>query len=291
VVQESDFWAVLCLREATSNGVVSQLAMLEFAAIDFVMLSHKLGKMLGVYGKGADGFKWENNEFLVLAANCQKLGLAVTADQALSLLKEVIAADPEAPEKLKKGQAFSAQLDASRAGHYAETLYSTLLSELRTLLFKAIPRERTKYNNSDWLKNSIVQSKFPTSFKELDRAGTCYSLGQSTASVFHSMRALEPALAALAKPFPGISPGHENWQNIIEQVESAVRSIGQQSKSQQKIEDEKFFGAATSHLYFVKNAWRNHVAHARDSYSDDEAVKILSHTLEFVESLCPRFQE
>jgi hypothetical protein len=105
------------------------------------------------------------------------------------------------------------------------------------------------------------------------------------------MRALEPALTALAKPFPHISPTHENWQNIIEQIETAVRAIGQQPKSQQKIDEEKFFGAAASHLYFVKNAWRNHVAHARDSYSDDEAVKVLSRTLEFIESLCPRLQE
>src|SRR5260370_37906405 len=105
------------------------------------------------------------------------------------------------------------------------------------------------------------------------------------------MRALEPALTAIAKPFPHISTAHENWQNIIEQIESAVRAIGQQPKSQQKIDDEKFFGAATSHLYFVKNAWRNHAAHARDSYSGDEAVRILTQTLEFIESLSPRFQE
>jgi hypothetical protein len=104
------------------------------------------------------------------------------------------------------------------------------------------------------------------------------------------MRALESGLTALAKPF-NVSSAHENWQNIIEQIESAVRALGNQTKSQQKIDDEKFFGAAVSHLYFVKNAWRNHVAHARDNYGDDEALRILQHSQEFIESLCPRLQE
>jgi hypothetical protein len=104
------------------------------------------------------------------------------------------------------------------------------------------------------------------------------------------MRSLEPALSALAAPF-GVSASHDNWQNIIEQIESKARNLGQQPKSQQKIDDETFYGGATSHLYFVKNAWRNHVAHTRDSYSDDEAVKIMQRSLEFVESLCPRLHE
>ena len=62
-------------------------------------------------------------------------------------------------------------------------------------------------------------------------------------------------------------------------------------KSAQKSEDEKFFGAATAHLYFVKNAWRNHVAHTRDSYSDGEALKVMQRTADFVESLCGRLSE
>lgn len=308
VVQESDP-GVVCppWETAPPYGVVSLLAMLEFAAKDFVEISYRFGLVLGFmkrHSAGIDpalvkkGFEdTMQNVFGDLLKNGSNLGLTVTTEQLLSFLKEH---HENAPEEMKqrnlenikrKEFIIAGQIDMARAAYHAETLYSTMRAELSSISFKAIPKERTRYANSEWLKNSAIESKFPTSFKELDRAGTCYALGQPTASVFHSMRALEPALSALAKPFPHISTTYEYWQKIIEQIEAAVVALGQQPKSQQKIDDEKFFGSATSHLYFVKNAWRNHVMHARDSYSDDESVKILSHTLEFIESLCPRLQE
>jgi hypothetical protein len=280
--------------------------MLEFAARDFIEISHRLGLMLGFvkrHSASTDPATLQKtledllqNVFGDLLKNGSNIGLAVTTEQLISLLKEHHENAPEEikqrnRENIQRGNlVIGGQLDMTRAAYYAETLYSTMRAELSSISFKAIHKERTRFSNATWLNNSVIESKFPTSFKELDRAGTCYALGQPIASVFHSMRALEPALAALATPF-GVSASHENWQNIIEQIESKVRNLGQQPKSQQKSDDEKFFGAATSHLYFVKNAWRNHVAHMRDSYSDDEAAKVMQHSLEFIESLCSRLQE
>jgi hypothetical protein len=228
----------------------------------------------------------------MLTSETSRLGLRVTKEHIDTLVTEIVNANPNCmtPTLDGKFQFTFDTIDAKRVCHHLENIYVTMRAELGAILFRAIPKERAEYNNAEWLKKSVVQTKFPTSFKELERAGVCYSLGQPTASVFHCMRALEPALTTLAASFK-ISTSHEYWQKIIEQIEGAVRALGQQPKSQQKIDDETFFDSATSHLYFVKNAWRNHVAHARDSYSDDEAVRILSHTLEFIESLCPRLEE
>jgi hypothetical protein len=306
VVQESDLGAVCPPWETAPHGVVSLLTMLEFAAKDFVEISHRFGLVLGFakrHSAATDSGTLQKtledslqNVFGDLLKNGSNLGLAVTTEHLLLLLREHHQNATEEIkqrniENVRRGEfVIGGQMDMNRAAYYAETLYSTMRAELSSMLFKAVPKERARYSNAEWLKNSVIESRFPTSFRELDRAGACYALGQPTASVFHSMRALEPGVSALAKSF-GVSSTYDNWQNVIEQIESAVRSIGQRAKSQQKIDDEKFFGSATSHIYFVKNAWRNHVMHARDSYSDDEAVKILSHTLEFIESLCPRLQE
>jgi hypothetical protein len=265
--------------------------MLEFSAREYIELSYQFGLILGTIGKRpADAEAW-GEALGNLKQDFSTLGLIVTREHFGRMMIEIIKANP-GKLTLEGGKVSikDASFDTERLCHHMEAVYATMKAELGSVLLKVIPRERARYSNSEWIKDSVIQPAFPTSFKEMDRAGISYALGQSTASVFHSMRALEPALSALAAHF-GISCAHDNWQNVIEQIESAVRSLGQLPKSPQKIADEKFFGGATSHLYFAKNAWRNHVAHARDSYSDDEARKILSHTLEFIESLCPRLHE
>jgi hypothetical protein len=279
VVQERDMGIVSPPWETAPNGVVSLLAMLEFSARNYVELAYQFGLTMASLKDHSPQIDSFERTFTRLAGEAEDLGLLVTHAHIERMLKELVldAQGQEAPKN-------------ERICYHIETIYATLQTELDTIHFKAIPKERSRYNNSEWLNFSLTMLNFPTSFKELDRAGSCYSLGQPTASVFHSMRALEPALSVLARHF-NVSAAHENWNVIIEQIESAVRSLGQQPKSQQKIDDETFFGAATSHLYFVKNAWRNHVAHARGSYSDDESVRILLRTQEFIESLCPRFQE
>jgi hypothetical protein len=115
-------------------------------------------------------------------------------------------------------------------------------------------------------------------------------LGEATGWVFHSMRALEPARGALAKEV-GASFLFDNWQTVIGDIASKVRDIEKQPKSPQKIEGETFFGAVSSHLYFVKNVWRNLVVQARDTYSDIEILRVMDKTVQFIESLCPKLRE
>jgi hypothetical protein len=296
VVQESDLGIVRPPWETAPDGVVSLLAMLEFSARDYVQIAYEFGVILA----GARKPRASEPDIDVsksigrLIEDTNRLGLLVTREALGVFLLELARMHPESVKLEGDGllRITNATLDSDRICHHLETIYETLKAELRTTLFKVIPKEKVKYNDAGWLRNCHeVYSKFPTAFKELERGGICYSLGQPTASVFHSMRALESGLCALAKPFPHISTALDNWHNIIEQIEKAVRDIGTQAKSQQKSDDEKFFGAATSHLYFVKNAWRNHVSHRLENYSDDEALKILMRTQEFTESLCARLQE
>lgn len=295
VVRESDFGVAPVPWETAPNGVVSLLTMLEFAARDYVEIAHQFGVVLATLRTDKPKELDLGNTIQTLLAETNRLGLLVTREALGEFLLEMIRLNPDGVAAIGIGaertfQFTNTGLNSERTCHHIETIYSTLKAELRTTLFKVIPKERAKYNDSEWLKGPDLQTKFPIAFKELERGGICYSLGQPTASVFHSMRALESGLSALAKPF-AISTALDNWQTIIEQIEKAVRNLGTQQKSQQKSDDESFYGAATSHLYFVKNAWRNHVSHRLESYSDDDALRILLRTQEFVGSLCERLQE
>jgi hypothetical protein len=276
---------------------VSLLAMLEFAAAKFVEISHRFGLLLGAVNNRTllvdpDILEDTYSDLITLGSH---LGLAVTTKHLINLFGELHSNAPadvqeQNKERIKRGELIiSGEMTHERAAHHVESIYSTMLAELGSMLFRAIPKERAIYWEG-WLSGTDIGSKFHTSATELERAGRCYALGEATACVFHSMRALEPGLGALAEEFR-VSAAHENWQNIINDIEAAIRELGKLPKNQQKLEDEKFFGAAVSHLYFVKNAWRNHVNHMRDSYSDGEAKKVLDRSKDFIESLCPRLQE
>ncbi len=275
------------------QGVVSLLDMLNFAAHDFVEISYKFGIVLGeskrLLSQDPDIL---GNSFGQLLVHASHLGLDVTTQHLISLIEEMCKKNPENVKHFMetKELVFSGPIDAERTLYHIESLYSTMLAELGSSVFKAVPKERKTYCDPRWLAETETPTKFPTSFTEFQRAGNCYAFGQPTACVFHSMRALEPCLNSLADHF-GISFSQENWQKVIQEIETKVRSLGNQPKSQQKLEDEKFFGNATAQLYFIKNAWRNHVAHTRDSYSDDEALRVMQHTVRFVESLCPKLSE
>lgn len=268
--------------------------MLEFPVSDYLQVANRFGQIVG----SATALKTKDIEpdllkdsITFLYEETVRLKLSVTHQQLSQMVAELAKKNPDSVTVSgKRMEIKGAALNMDRLSHYVESIYLTLTAELDSMLFKAISRDRNSFIDSSWLRDSPLVSAFPTAFKDLERSGICYALGQSTASVFHSMRALEPALAALAAPF-AVSAQYENWQNIINDIESKVRALGQTPKTKQKIEDEKFFGAAVSHLYFIKNAWRNHVAHTRDSYSDDEALRVLQHSREFVDSLCPRLKE
>jgi hypothetical protein len=284
-----DIWRIIVEK----HGVVSLLDMLEFAAKDFAEISYTFGIILGESNKlFSQDPNVLGNALGQLLVHASHLGLDVTTQHLISLIGEMC---KENPENLKHFQGtnkmvFTAPIDTARMLYHIESLHSTMLAELGSSVFKAVPKERKAYCDPKWLAETEIPTKFPTSLTEFQRAGNCYAFGQPTACVFHSMRALEPCLNALAGYF-GVSFSQENWQKVIQEIETKVRCLGNQAKSQKKLEDEKFFGGATAELYFVKNAWRNHVAHTRDSYGDDEAFRVMQHAVQFVESLCPRLGE
>lgn len=281
-------WSMMVEKE----GVVSLLDMFEFAAREYLDLAHRIGLFLGASCNQKIEPHVLTDAFPKLIEEANKLGLVATREHLGVFILEVIKQDPSKATLTPDGvlRVSDTLFATPRLCHHLEAIYTSLRAELGSILFRGIPRERNQFYSPEWLRESAISVKFPTSLVELRRAGVCYALGQSTASVFHSMRALEPGLFALAGEFE-ISATHDNWQVIIDQIEAAAKKLGAQPKSQKKIDDEKFFGSAASHLYFVKNAWRNHVAHTRDSHSDDDALKIMRDTVQFIESLCGRLGE
>jgi hypothetical protein len=143
---------------------------------------------------------------------------------------------------------------------------------------------RTKFQ-SDW---HLVIAGFPNTKNDIEAAVDCYTLGHNTAAVFHSMRVLEHGLRELAAAV-NLTFDVQQWQNIIEQIESEIREIGNRwPKSPLKSEWTSFYSSAAKEFFYFKDGWRNYVSHGGDPYDDHQAHSVLEHVRAFMSHLAPR---
>ena len=156
--------------------------------------------------------------------------------------------------------------------------------------FHMLPAEAAWYDNHSPFGQNVIDA-FSSTKNEGEEAAKCYATGRYTACVFHCMRVLETGLRVMAADV-GISFDIQNWQNVIDQIESEIRKIGKTlpagaPKSQRL---QRLSEAAAQFTYF-KDGWRNHVSHNRSSYDAQQALSILNHTRAFMGSLAVWLKE
>jgi hypothetical protein len=105
------------------------------------------------------------------------------------------------------------------------------------------------------------------------------------------MRVLEHGLRALAKDV-GKSFDVQNWQNIIDQIESEIRNIGKSLPSgMAKNERLQFLSEAAKEFAYFKDGWRNYVSHNRGTYDEHQARSVMEHVRSFMTTLSSRLSE
>jgi hypothetical protein len=80
----------------------------------------------------------------------------------------------------------------------------------------------------------------------------------------------------------------ENWKNIIDVIEKQIRAQEALPKSPQKSEDLQFYTKAASQFWHFKDAWRNHVSHAREYYDEAEAMNVFNGVKHLMQQLATR---
>ena len=163
-------------------------------------------------------------------------------------------------------------------------LFRTLCSEQ---IFFRLNREESEMFSSTKPFGPEVTQAFPSddASYECTEAAKSYALGCYTASVFHLMRFLEKGLKALAGALNvqfSIPFDYQNWQNIIDQIEAEIRKVEQQKAGQLKTDTLKAYSEVAKQFRYFKDAWRNSVAHSRETYSPEQALSIYRHVREFM---------
>lgn len=122
-----------------------------------------------------------------------------------------------------------------------------------------------------------VDDAFPDAVEDLQAAGKCIAFEQSTASVFHLMRAMECAVARLAFSI-GVARTDVVWGNLLSSISTAIEVMPKGPRKDQWSESH-------THLYHVKQAWRNSTMHPKKTHTKEEAEAIFSAVGSFMRHL------
>lgn len=170
---------------------------------------------------------------------------------------------------------------------YAEKVVSVFVADATALSLMALAPGHAHYAGMNSpIFGAVVEAAFPTAAAEIDDAGRCRAAGLWTACVMHLMRAVEPALQALADSVD-VKPG-QNWNNALNQIEVKLRGM---QKSTHGAEEEQWASEAVLQLRAIKNAWRNHAMHGGLRYGEEDAVRIFESVKFFMQTLARRLAE
>jgi len=171
-------------------------------------------------------------------------------------------------------------------------LHNDIIADLSRAYFLVIqPDKRWLYEQRQPVFGDEVADQFSDAGYDIAAAARCIALDEWTASVFHLMRVLEHGLRWLANDIGVIIESGielENWKNVIDMIEKQIREIEKEPKSEAKSEKARFYSEAASQLRYFKDAWRNHVSHARAKYDEREARDIYNHVGPFMRALASR---
>lgn len=122
-----------------------------------------------------------------------------------------------------------------------------------------------------------VGKKFPKATEDLVEAGNCLAMQQYTAVVFHLMRAMEVMVQRVAKKLR-VNNLDREWGKLLSDIGKAIEPMPKGPKRNR-------WSEAHTHLYHVKQAWRNDTMHPKQTYTEVEARAIYTAVGVFSQSL------
>lgn len=186
------------------------------------------------------------------------------------------------------------EMNAIELNAKIESLLSMIRKELGEHRFLYVPKHLAGYYDNPLLCGADVAAKFRDAIPEIIEAGNCYALGRPTACVFHLMRVIPYGMAALAKSL-GVKFSQAieclEWNSIIQPIDKAVSKLQQLPRSSKKFKDQQYYAEIVQHLYFCKDAWRNHVSHSRERYDMPQARSVMDHVGLIMQLLSKRLKK
>jgi hypothetical protein len=271
----------VCLGLENSNGLVSLLAVYQFAAARYTKCCFTLHDLIGdAYGLESEDDPTDRSESLEsvksglqeLADNCTGMGL-----DCVDMVRRVsgrIADDPS----------------TKSAVALIDELKHAVLREFKGRRCYLMTLEESKF--MDWAPSKSILLAFPKSAGDLKQAAECLAFGRYKATVFHSMNALEFPLRAVARYFDVPFKNATTWGTAITNIKDKIDAISRRGKpGARKTDTLHFYGEAAKEFSYFAEAWRNHVMHGRGEHDAHTAHSVWEHVWHFSEHLSKRLSE
>jgi hypothetical protein len=155
-----------------------------------------------------------------------------------------------------------------------------VFDELASIWLIDIPRDCFHCYDNAGLFGEEATNKIANIDTDIAEAGSCFATGRFTACVFHLMRVMERGTQELGNKLGVTFTEEKNWQNILDEINKAIRVLHPVTPQDKAIRDN--YSAAAAHLHNVKEAWRNRVMHPKETYTGEEAKAVLDNVRTFI---------
>ena len=99
------------------------------------------------------------------------------------------------------------------------------------------------------------------------------------------MRVLEQGLRQMAQRF-NVPFRQDSWHKVLQGIEDGIEALRNKGSLTDKDRSEiTFYSEAAAQVRYFKDAWRNHVAHAREHYDEREADSVYTHVRDFMQHM------
>jgi hypothetical protein len=176
-------------------------------------------------------------------------------------------------------------LDVAALGHQLRHF----LLGVRDLLeqeyyFHVDQRDVPFYRNGGFF-SPLALDKFGRAVEDIEEAGKCLAVQQSTACVFHLMRVMELGVRGLARRLrvATIDLNISSWNEIANHTNNAINRLP--AKTAKEKARKANLGVASANLNAVRIAWRNEVMHPKQTYTRAEAHDVFNAVRAFMNHL------
>ena len=179
----------------------------------------------------------------------------------------------------------------SRISTDCDEIHKCASSELSRIYFgyiSATKQDELLKAEAAW---TATLTAFPNAKKDALMASRCYALECNDAVVYHCMMVLERGMLSLAKKLQVKKATARAWEGIIDDIEKAIDVKQSKLKAKKPGDFLSFLSEAAKEFRYFKDAWRNHTAHGRAQYDENDARKVLIHVRDFMEHISMRLKD
>src|SRR6266404_2117743 len=156
-----------------------------------------------------------------------------------------------------------------------------LQEELRRKEFLFVSEDMTAlYKETDPFK---LGDKFKKAHADVLSATRCLAFGEGTACILHLDRAMEVALRRLATRLSAPIGPRDTWGSILNNMSPRIARMPDATRAQK--DKKQAWSEARTHLFHIKECWRDRPAHGQETYSPERAKEIFEAVRVFMNHL------